>query len=271
MVNELARLRVALIGCGNLGGRIARGIAQGVAGPYELCAVMDRALPTAEAVAGETGAICCSDVHTLLDTKPHFVVEAATAEVLQQIARDCLRRAHLVVLSTGAFADDAFLHAIKDCAIEHGTKIYIASGALGGFDIVQAARLAGTLNVRLATQKPPRALQEAPSLQGRQLSATEDEVVFRGNARAAIDAFPQNVNVAVALSLAGNGVDQTEVEITSKPGLTQNRHVVSFQGAFGSAHLEFDVNPSPDNPRSSLLAAYSVLALLRKLQAPIQI
>lgn len=147
MASELARLRVALIGCGNLGGRIARGIVQGVAGPYELCAVMDRVLPTAQAVASETGATCCSDVHALLDTEPDFVVEAANAEVLQRLARDCIRRAHLVVLSTGAFADDAFLHAITDCANAHRTKIYIASGALGGFDIVQAARLAGTLKV----------------------------------------------------------------------------------------------------------------------------
>jgi aspartate dehydrogenase len=267
---ETVPLRVALIGCGTLGRRIARGIVQGLAGPYELCAVTARSRESAQSVADESGAICCRDVYALFEHRPDFVVEAATADVLHHVALDCLRRAHLVVLSTGAFADDAFLRAAADCATAHGKKIYIASGALGGFDLIQAAHLVGALDVRLSTQKPPRALQDAPSLRGRQLSHAE-ETVFDGSARAAIAAFPQNVNVAVALSLAGNGVDRTQVEVVSQPALKQNRHVVTARGEFGSARLEFQVNPSPDNPRSSVLAAYSVLALLRKLQSPIQI
>jgi aspartate dehydrogenase len=265
------RLRVALIGCGSLGGVIARAVVGGVAGPYELCGVMDRVLPTAESVARDTGATCCPDLRALLDSRPDFVVEAATAEVLHAVALDCIAKAHMVVLSTGAFADDSFRHAMTHAATKHRHKIYIASGALGGFDLIQAARLVGALDVSLSTQKPPRALQGAPTLQGRELAEDEEELVFEGSARAAIAEFPQNVNVAIALSLAGGGLDETRVSVTSKPGLNRNQHVVTLLGAFGTARLEFDVNPSPENPRSSLLAAFSVLALLRRLQSPIQI
>ena len=96
------RLRVALIGCGSLGGLIARAVSSGVAGPYELCGVMDLARPSAESVARDTGAICCSDLRALLESRPHFVVEAATAEVLHAVALECVAKAHMVVLSTGA-------------------------------------------------------------------------------------------------------------------------------------------------------------------------
>jgi aspartate dehydrogenase len=262
---------VALIGCGSLGGVIARAIADGIAGPYELCGVMDLAFSAAESVARDTGAACCPDLPALLGSRPHFVVEAATAEVLQKVAPECIAKAHMVVLSTGAFANDSFLRAMTQAATENCHKIYIASGALGGFDLIQAARLAGALDVSLSTHKPPRALQGAPNLHGRKLAEDEEELVFEGSAREAIAEFPQNVNIAIALSLAGSGLDETRVAVTSKPGLNRNQHFVTLLGTFGTARLEFDVNPSPQNPRSSLLAAYSVLALLRKLQSPIQI
>ena len=271
MAGERHGPKVALIGCGNLGTPIARGIAQGVAGDYCLAAVFDASRDRAQALAVETGAACCLDLEALLGTGPEYVIEAATGEMLQDVAVRCLRVAHLIVLSTGAFADDGFRDLASRTAEQQGRKIYVASGALGGFDLAQAARLAGALKVTMRTQKPPRALAGAPSLGGRPLPDDREQDVFRGSARAAIAAFPQNVNVAVALSLAGVGLDDTAITVTSKPGATRNRHIVELEGAFGYARIEIEARPSPDNPKSSLLAAYSVLALLRKLRAPIQI
>jgi aspartate dehydrogenase len=271
MAGEGRTPRVALIGCGNLGAAIARGIARGAAGDYRLTAVLDASAAKADALAGETGALRCTDVAELLGTRPAYVIEAATGSVLQEVAVACLRVADLVVLSTGALANDRFRDTVERVAEEHGRKIHVASGALGGFDLAQAARAAGALQVTMRKQKPPRALDGAPSLRGRTLSDDEEQEVFRGTARQAIAAFPQNVNVAVALSLAGTGLDDTTVTVASKPGATRNRHIVELEGAFGAARLEIEARPSPDNPKSSLLAAYSVLALLRKLRAPIQI
>jgi aspartate dehydrogenase len=271
MADEDRALRAALIGCGNLGSAIARGIARGAAGDYRLTAVLDASVAKADALAAETGAVCCVHLDQLLDTRPAYVIEAATGSVLQEVAVACLRVAHLVILSTGALADERFRATVERVAQEHGRKIHVASGALGGFDLAQAARAAGALNLTLRTQKPPHALAGAPSQHGRVLSEDEEQEVFRGTARQAIAAFPQNVNVAVALSLAGTGLDETTVTVASKPGATRNRHIVELEGAFGAARLEIEARPSPDNPKSSLLAAYSVLALLRKLRAPIQI
>ena len=56
--------------------------------------------------------------------------------------------------------------------------------------------------------------------------------VFEGSAREAIAGFPANVNVAVALSLAGVGPDRTRVEIWADPGVTRNTHTIRRQVGF---------------------------------------
>ena len=266
---------VALVGCGNLGLHVARGISAGAAGPYRLTAAFDAlAIQQAKQIAGETAAVFCATLDELLETRPEYVVETASANALKEIAIPCLRGgAHLVILSTGALAQDSFLNELIQTAREHGKKIYIASGAIGGLDLAQAALLAGDLQVTMTTAKPPRALEGAPGLEGKALAepSGEKRVIFRGPAREAIQKFPQNVNVVASLSFATTGLDQVAIAIASDPSLTRNRHTVSLEGRFGKATVEVEANPSPDNPRSSLLAAYSVLALLKKLQSPIQI
>ena len=48
--------------------------------------------------------------------------------------------------------------------------------------------------------------------------------IFSGTAREAAKGFPANLNVAVALSLAGIGPDRTMVEIWADPMVTRNTH-----------------------------------------------
>jgi len=263
---------VALIGCGNLGSRIAQGICSGAAGQYRLIALFNGAgHAKARRLARATGAIFCETLDELLATHPDYVVEAASGPVLGQVAVACLSAgANLIVLSTGAFADTLLLDAAMASAREHRRKIYIASGAIGGFDVAQAAMIGGDLRVSMTTEKPPRAFHGAPGVAAR-LSDDAVQEIYRGSAREAIARFPQNVNVVAALSLATTGLDDTTITIRSNPRLTNNRHTVTLEGAFGSARLEVEARPSPDNPKSSLLAAFSVLSLLRKIASPIQI
>jgi aspartate dehydrogenase len=241
-----------------------------------MTAVLDSVAPQkGRRLAQETGAVFCSTVDELLETSPEYVIEAASGTALRQIAIPCLRAgANLVVLSSGAFADERFLNEVIETARECSKKIYIASGAIGGFDVAQAAQIAGDLQVTMTTEKPPRALQGAPGLKGAILSEdpkSEVQEVFRGTARQAISCFPKNVNVVASLSLATLGLDQVSMTVNSNPSLTSNRHIVVLEGIFGMARIEIQAKPSPNNPQSSLLAAYSVLSLLKKIQSPIQI
>lgn len=49
----------------------------------------------------------------------------------------------MIVLSIGAFADKEFYGQVKETAAVHGTRVYIASGAVGGFDVLRTYPLWG--------------------------------------------------------------------------------------------------------------------------------
>ena len=49
--------------------------------------------------------------------------------------------AGMIVLSIGAFADHEFFGLVKAAAAGHKTRVYIASGAVGGFDVLRTISL----------------------------------------------------------------------------------------------------------------------------------
>jgi aspartate dehydrogenase len=55
--------------------------------------------------------------------------------------------------------------------------------------------------------------------------------VFKGSARDAAAAFPANVNVVAALSLAGIGPDRTSIEIWADPAVARNCHQIRVEFA----------------------------------------
>lgn len=264
---------VGILGCGSLGRLIAEGIVDGMAGPCQLKAVYDGFAPdSARLVASRTGAALCDSLAGLLRHNCTYIVEAASVTALREAAVSVLEGgSNLIALSTGALSDDNFRAAVSRVAGEQRKKVHIPSGALGGLDLAQAAASAGELSVVMTTSKPPRALSGAPALAGRLLSDDRREMVFRGTAREAVAGFPQNVNVVASLSLATVGLDNVTIEICSDPELRNNTHTFILNGAFGRARVEIEAVPHASNPKSSALAAHSVLSLLRKLTSPIQI
>ena len=261
---------VALVGCGNLGSKIAEDLHK--AGPYSLVATLDIPMPSrAKAVASMYGGRGCDTLDELLATNPRYVIEAATVQVFKDMALPVLQHgADLIILSAGAFADDDFVDTLRSEARALGRIVHVPSGAIGAFDLAQAARAAGDLSCSMYTEKPPAALEGAPWLKGRTLSREVAETVYEGTARQAIAAFPQNVNVVTAMAFASVGVDAVTATVISSPERTLNKHTIVFEGAFGKARCEIEARPSPQNPRSSMLAAYSIIALLQKLADPIR-
>ena len=118
-------------------------------------------------------------------------------------------------------------------------------------------------------QQKPSSLNGAPFLEGRELSQDISEEVFTGTAKEAIEVFPKNINVAVATALATIGVNRTNVIIRSIPEIKSNKHTISLKGETVKVTVEIESIPSPDNPKSSSIAAWSVISLLERLVAPI--
>jgi aspartate dehydrogenase len=198
------------------------------------------------------------DMDAFLSSGIDLVVEAATVQAVRDYAEKIIsRRKDLVIISVGALVDQELYQRLNELCRLLGTRILLPSGAIGGLDVIRSAMAMRQLEeVSLTTRKPPL------SLLGRQVE--REEVVFEGTATEAISLFPQNINVAIVLSLAGLGCDNTRVRIVADPKATKNTHSIEAVGSFGRMCVRLENDPMPDNPKTSYLAALSVLSTLKK-------
>jgi aspartate dehydrogenase len=139
---------------------------------------------------------------------------------------------------------------------------------MAGLDVISAAAVGGLAEVSITTRKPPAAWQ-GTSAEAQALAATEPVLLYHGPARAGVTLFPQNVNVAAALALAGVGLDATTIRVYADPTVTHNTHEVQARGAFGAVRLVLQNVPSAENPKTGRIVAMSVLKAVRNLQAPL--
>lgn len=213
-----------------------------------------------------------------------FMNLAALAEACDVIV-ECLPSAQFAAIATPAVEHGRIFMPLSvgmlinhmhlvDRARETGARIIVPTGALLGLDAVRATAEGKIASVKIVTRKPPAGLAGAPLLVERNISVAglkEPLRVFEGSAREAIAGFPANVNVAVALSLAGIGPDQTRVEIWADPGVTRNTHTIIVKSDSSDLTMTIENIPSEENPRTGKITALSVLAALRRLTAPLAV
>lgn len=141
--------------------------------------------------------------------------------------------------------------------LQTGLRVLVPSGAIGGLDLLRAIPRKSLQRVTLRTRKSPAALPPAEAA-----GITEPTCLFAGTAREAIARFPKNVNVAVTLSLAGLGPDQTQVEVWADPEISRNTHEIDIESDVGHYRVSCANMSLADNPGTSALAAMSIVALL---------
>src|SRR2546426_431961 len=140
-------------------------------------------------------------------------------------------------------------------------------------DLVEAARIGAITSVTMESRKPPRGLAGAPWIAQQRIdldAITSETLIFEGPATDACRAFPANVNVVAALSLAGIGPEKTRIRIFASPERPLNRHRITVQGEFGRLAVEIENVPS-ENPRTGKLSYLSTIALLKDLSAPLPV
>lgn len=263
-------LRVAIAGYGAVGARVAKALDEGIPG-CELTAVSARDKARGSRAVAELR--CPVPVVDIAELEPlaDLVVECAPAALLPDIAKPFLRAGkNVIVLSAGALlAHDALI----SLAQQHGGQIIVPTGALLGLDAVAAAAEGEIHAVRMITRKPVRGLVGAPYLVENRIAIEdirEPLRIFKGTPREAAVGFPANLNVAVALSLAGIGPDRTTLEIWADPNLTRNTHTVEVESDSARFTMTIENVPS-ENPKTGKITALSVIACLRKLAAPLRI
>jgi aspartate dehydrogenase len=264
-------MRVGIAGLGAIGRAVARKIHEGTLPKMTLAGVAGGDPAKAKGYLSEIG--CDAPILSLaqLAEVSDLVVECAPAAAMAEIASTVLRAGKtIMVLSAGMLLRHPELLAL---AKERGGQIIVPTGALIGFDAVSAAAEGEIHSVTMITRKPVKGLIGAPYLVQNGISVeglSEAKRVFKGSAREAARGFPENVNVAAALSLAGIGPDRTTIEIWADPSVHRNMHRVMVEA--DSARFEMSIENVPsENPKTGRITGLSVIAALRKMTAPLRV
>jgi len=265
-------IEIGLVGCGNIGSHLAREIQRSFRGTARLIGLTDARPSQAQRLARSLRPPVPVIPLSTLVRRCDLLIEAASAQAVAELLPLAIRqRRATLILSTGALL---LKPKLLRSAIRNKTPLYLPSGALAGLDGVKGAAVGRLRSVSLTTRKPPRALAGAPGILRRKIRLErlrKPMVVFQGSARKAAADFPQNINVAATLALAGLGPARTKVKIIADPGIRTNIHEVTAVGDFGRLTARTENVASADNPRSSRLAVQSAAATLRQILRPLKV
>jgi aspartate dehydrogenase len=268
-------MRVGLIGGGVIARLFLEQARGGATRDAEVVAVMGRSdRSRGKALAQEFGVAFVTERDALVALRPDVVIEAASHAAVREHAEELLSSGiAVIVLSAGALVDDRLRERLERASARHRALLYVPSGGIGGLDALKAACAAGVDEVTIAVTKPPAGWKNIPYVEslGIDLDRLDRAVtLFDGTAREGVPHFPANVNIAAALSLAGIGFDRTRLKVVADPALQFNTHFIHIRGASGSIDLRFENVPSPDNPRTAVLAGFSALAALGQFSSPVR-
>lgn len=239
--------QVGIIGCGAIGTLIADAVRKRIVQCDGLI-VYDFKIDCAQKIRNSMSfpVIVVESVEDMIRHKPSVIVEAAS----QQAVRDYYER----ILSSGVDLIVMSVGALLDLNLEKG-KVHVPSGAIGGLDAVKSASLAGIECVLLTSRKNPRALD---------LVNLEEKTVYDGYAEEAVKLFPKEMNVAATLALAAKPA-RVRVKVVSDPKVDKNVHEIHVKWKHGEMSFKFSNDPHPENPKTSALAAWSAISLLKEI------
>jgi len=273
------KLKIGIVGCGAIGGSLARIVREEFRGKMRVSALFDLRAEHASALAGRlhiaVKTAVARDLKAVIKASD-LVVEAASASASYDIACECLKAGRSVmVMSVGGIVDR--VERLVREAERTGARIYVPSGALAGIDALKAAggaRSARLKSVTLTTIKNPASFSGVDYLRRRKIDPAginKDTVLFDGRAEKAVRCFPQNINVAAVLSLAGLGARATRVRIIASPCVKKNIHEVRIESDAAVITTRTENVPHPENRKTSYLAVLAAAAVLRQIISPVSV
>ncbi|WP_253724505.1 aspartate dehydrogenase [Sporosarcina sp. HYO08] len=257
-----------IIGCGNIATYVVNSIVNGETKGIKLHTIVGtpRRTDYLQELSAHANCHWTTDIDSLEWDEIDVMIEAAGQQVVKDHLLTFVKKGkHVLVISIGALVDQDFFQTVYTEAKKSGSQILLPSGAIGGLDAIRNAAMGELRSVELTTKKHPDSLTGAPYIIENGIDMdhlTEDLVLFRGSALEAASAFPENLNVAAALSLAGLGPERTMVNIIASPHIEMNTHEIQATGNFGNLYFRFENKPSPENRKSSYLVNLSVVRTL---------
>lgn len=244
---------VGILGCGAIASIIVNNFLSKDSG-IDIKYFYDHDMEKAENLATISGGIAVLDIDDMIDNVD-LVLEAASPISVEKFGFKVLNKGkNIIIMSIGALMDKEIREKMIETANNNNAKIFAPSGAIVGLDGIKAASIGKINRATLTTRKPPKSLGKATD---------EEEVLYEGKASEAVKMFPVNINVAAALSIACN-LD-VDVKIIVDPNVDKNVHEVIVEGDFGQFKTRTENLPCEVNPKTSMLAAYSAIKLLKSL------
>jgi len=244
---------VGIIGCGAIANIIVNNFlskSDGITIKY----FYDHDMERAENLATIADGIAVLDIDDMINNVD-VVLEAASPISVGTYALKTLSEGKdIIIMSVGALMNDELREKMIETATKNNAKIFAPSGAIVGLDGIKAASIGKIRKATLTTRKPPKSLGK---------DSDEEEILFEGKASEAVKIFPVNINVAAALSIACNM--DVDVKIIVDPKVNKNVHEVNVEGDFGQFKTRTENLPCEVNPKTSMLAAYSAIKLLKGL------
>lgn len=268
----MKKLKVGIVGCGTIGSALARFLIRKCKAQAELAFLCDHDSEKAAQLSRRLHKKVSVTALGHLISQSDLIIESAHASISAYVAHQALlKNKQVLIMSVGGLIQN---EDWRQVARQSRGKLWIPSGALTGIDALLAAREEKIKSVKLVTRKPPESLKKAPYFSKQTfpvLKGNKEIRLFKGNAYQAVKAFPQNINVAAVVSLAGIGPKKTQVEIWTSKAFQRNQHDLYIEGNFGKIHTRVENVPSKQNPKTSALAILSGMATVKKIFSSIQI
>lgn len=268
------KLKIGIIGCGAIGTSLAKIIVRDFSQEALLAGLFDIQPQRNDKLASilKNSSLASKNLNSLIG-KSDLIIEATSPKAVFEIAQKSILAARdIIILSVGGIVNK--YSELRSLARKNGADIFIPSGAICGVDGLKAAACGKISKVTLTTSKPPSAFSGVAYLADNNIQLVgikDDTLLFEGSAREAIKFFPQNINVAATLSLAGIGPKNTCVRIIASRRIKQNMHEVRIESDSGTIITRTQNLIHPDNPKTSYLAVLSAAACLRQVLDPIKI
>ena len=267
-------LKIGIVGCGAIGTSLAKRIKSDFRASARLASIFDVDASKSRRLAAvlRDKGLAAPSLESLIKSVD-LVVESASAKASFDIALKAISAGRdIMIMSVGGIIEGH--KKLIALAKARNRRIYIPSGAVCGLDGLKAALYGKIDKVTLTTRKPPMSFKGVAYVQDKKIrlqAIKEDKVLFEGNARDAVKYFPQNINVAAVLSIAGLGAKNTKIKIVASPSVSRNTHEVKIEGGSGKIFTRTENVIHPDNPKTSFLAVLSATATLRQILEPLKI
>ena len=267
--------RIGIVGCGAIGSSLAKEITSGFSGLASVSALYDIDNTRSEGLAKALSKNTKLSVQNLkeLIRRSDLVIECASSLYSWDIARAALSKGRdIMVMSVGGLIDR--FPSLSKLARRNNSRVYIPSGAISGIDALKAAGVSGIKSVTLTTRKQPLSFEGVKYIKDKHIDLGRvrgAKVLFSGSAREAVKYFPQNINVAAVLSLAGIGAKKTRVRIIADKKARRNIHEIRIESKAGDIITRTENLLHPGNPKTSYLAVLSAVAALKQVFAPVRI